>query len=156
MDLDRIDYEILGALQNDGRLSNKELAARVGLAPSSCLTRVRRLRERGILRGVHADVDPAALGVAIQAMIALRMRDHARTTARDLSAHLASLPEVVAIYNVSGADDFLVHVAVADVDHLRRLAWDDIAVRPEVGHIETSVIFAHEARRALPIYRKPA
>lgn len=153
MHLDRTDFGILAALQYDGRLSNKELAAKVGLAPSSCLARVRRLREGGVLRGVHADVDPAALGVAIQAMIALRMRDHARATARELWGHLAGLPEVVAVYNVSGADDFLVHVAVRDVEHLRRLAWDDIAVRPEVGHIETSVIFAHHARRALPIYR---
>lgn len=62
MVLDRIDCGILAALQNDGRLSNKELAARVGLAPSSCLARVRRLREGGVLRGVHADVDPRALG----------------------------------------------------------------------------------------------
>jgi DNA-binding Lrp family transcriptional regulator len=156
MVLDRIDCGILAALQNDGRLSNKELAALVGLAPSSCLARVRRLREGGALRGVHADVDPAAVGVAIQAMIALRMRDHSRASADALWEHLAALPETVSLYNLSGADDFLVHVAVRDVDHLRRLAWDTIAVRPEVGHIETSVIFEHHARRALPIYVEPA
>jgi DNA-binding Lrp family transcriptional regulator len=153
MDLDRIDFGILAALQNDARLSNKELAARVGLAPSSCLARVRRLRDGGALRGVYADVDPAALGVTIQAMIALRMRDHARGANEALSEHLVALEEVVALYQVSGADDLLVHVAVRDVDHLRRLAWDDIAARPEVGHIETALIFGHYARHALPNYR---
>jgi DNA-binding Lrp family transcriptional regulator len=154
MVLDRIDCGILAALQKDGRLSNKELAAEVGLAPSSCLARVRRLREGGALRGVHADVDPAALGVTLQAMIALRMRDHARDAADALWAHLVGLEEVVAVYNVSGADDLLVHVAVRDVEHLRRLAWDDIATRREVGHIETALIFGHFARRAMPIYKE--
>lgn len=153
MTLDRIDFEILEALQNDGRLSNKELAAKAGLAPSSCLSRVRRLREEGVLRGVHTELDPAAVGVTLQAMIALRMRDHGRAAARSLHDFLLALPEVVAFYNVSGADDFLVHVAVRDVAHLRRLSWDEIASRPEVGHIETAVIFEHFARKGLPIYR---
>ena len=153
MVLDRIDFGILTALQNDGRLSNKELAAMVGLAPSSCLARVRRLREVGALRGVYADIAPEALGVAIQAMIALRMRDHGRAAADALWAFLVGLEEVVAVYNVSGKDDLLVHVAVRDVEHLRQLAWDAIATRVEVGHIETALIFAHHARRGLPMYR---
>lgn len=153
MTLDRIDFDILEALQNDGRLSNKELAALAGLAPSTCLQRVRRLKDGGVLRGIHADLDPAAVGVTLQAMIALRMRDHGRISARALHDYLLGLPEVVAFYNVSGADDFLVHVAVRDVAHLRRLSWDEIAARPEVGHIETAVIFEHFARKGLPIYR---
>ncbi len=153
MTLDAIDLHLLDALQADGRLSNKELAAKVGLAPSSCLTRVRRLRDGGVLRGVHADVAPMALGVAIQAMISLRLRDHSRVAAQAVWDHLIALPEVIALYNVSGAEDILVHVAVRDVDHLRGLAWDEIAARPEIGHIETAVIFGHHARHALPIYR---
>ena len=82
--LDRIDCTILEALQNDARLSNKELAARVGLAPSSCLERVRRLREDGILRSAHFVVDPHALGIGLQAMIAIRLHKHDRE-----GAHLA-------------------------------------------------------------------
>ena len=154
MDLDRIDFAILDALQKDGRLSNKELAADVGLAASSCLTRVRRLREAGVLRGVHALLDPAAIGVGIQAMISLRMHDHGQSAARSLRDFLVLQEEVVAFYNVSGADDFLVHVAVRDVAHLRDLSWDRIASRPEVGHIETAIIFEHHSRRGLPIYRE--
>ena len=78
MALDRIDRQILAALQNNARLSNKELAAVIGLAPSSCLERVRKLEESEVLRGYHADVAPAALGVKLQAMVAVRMREHSR------------------------------------------------------------------------------
>ena len=73
--LDRIDLALLDALQNDARLSNKQLANEVGLAPSSTLGRVRRLQE-GVLRGAHAEVDPEALGVALQAMIVIRIARH--------------------------------------------------------------------------------
>jgi DNA-binding Lrp family transcriptional regulator len=150
--LDRIDCALLAALQKDGRRSNKELAADVGLAASSCLARVRRLRAEGILRGVHADLEPTAVGVALEAMVTLRLREPSGQASRALQSSLVERPEVVALYNVSGADDMLVHVAVRDVIHLRRLVWEDIASRPEVGHIETSLVFGHWARRALPIY----
>ena len=74
--LDRIDREILTALQKNARLSNKELAARMKVAQSTCLERVRRLRDDGILRGFHAEVDAKAVGVGLQAMIAVRLRRH--------------------------------------------------------------------------------
>ena len=92
--LDRIDFEILAALQEDARLSNKELAARIGLAPSTCLVRVRRLVEAGVLRGFHADIDPAALGVGLMAMISVRLSRHARDTVETFRQHVLSLPEV--------------------------------------------------------------
>lgn len=152
MTLDRIDFGIIAALQKDGRLSNKELAAEVGLAPSSCLQRVRNLREAGVLRGVHTRVNPAAVGVGIEAMLSLRLRDHARTVAEALWNALVAMPEVMRVYNVSGADDMLVHVAVRDVEHLRAVAWDEIAARSEVVHLETALIFAHHAKEALPLY----
>ena len=74
--MDRIDDAILGALQNDGRMSNKELAAQVGLAPSSCLDRVRRLHERGVIRGYHAEVDPGAMKIGLQAFVFVRLTQH--------------------------------------------------------------------------------
>lgn len=151
--LDRTDFDILTALQNDGRLSNKELAAAVGLSPSSCLERVRALREAGVLRGFHADVDPDALGVAVQAMIAIRLGVHSRETYEAFRAHLASRPEVVAFFYVSGRDDFLLHVAVRDTRHLRELMVDQITSRSEVSHVETSLIFEHGRSRAMPVYR---
>jgi DNA-binding Lrp family transcriptional regulator len=148
--LDRTDDAIVAALQNNGRLSNKELAARVGLAPSSCLQRVRRLFERGVVRGVHADVDPRALGIGMQALIALRLRRHSRASALGLKRHLLTRPEVVTVFNLTGAEDFLVHVAVRDSQHLYDFALDALATRPEVEHINTSLVFDLVTRRALP------
>lgn len=154
--LDRRDFAILSALTNDARLSNKELAARVGLAPSSCLERVRRLRESGALRGFHATVDPHVLGIGLHAMIAIRMRSHSRRHVEQFHEHVLSLPEAVAIYHLAGANDFLIHVAVRDADHLRSVALDSFTTRPEVEHMETALVFQHELKHSLPSYVDPA
>lgn len=153
--LDRMDCEILAALQNDARLSNKELAAAVGLAPSTCLERVRRLREAGVLRSFRAELDAAAVGVGLQAMIAVRLRQHSRDLVDAFRAHVVGLPEVVALYHVAGADDFLVHVAVRDAAHLRDLALDAFTRREEVAHLQTSLVFEHTRTAGLPIYAGP-
>jgi DNA-binding Lrp family transcriptional regulator len=147
--LDRTDHRILAELQNDARLSNKELAARVGLAPSSCLERVRRLSRRGVLRGFHADVDPTALGVGLQALVGVKLQRHSLAAVRSVRDHLLSLPELVAMYHLGGTSDFLVHVAVRDVSHLRDFIVNALTTRPEVAHVETSLIFEHVRSRAL-------
>lgn len=152
--LDRIDYQILRALQNNGRLSNKELAAKVGLAPSSCLSRVRRLRQQGVLGEVTTAVDARAAGVGLQAMVSIRLKTHERDAFNSFREHVLALEEVVALYQLSGADDFMAHVAVRDAEHLRAVTMDAFAVRPEVGHIETAILF-EVARRAFPIYEGP-
>lgn len=149
--LDRIDFAILAALQNDGRLSNKELAAQVGLAPSSCLARVKRLVDSGILRGFHADIDPRALGVGLQALISVRLAQHSRELLESFRAHVLTLPETLALFHVAGADDFLVHVAVRDADHLRDLALDAFTRRREVARLETSLVFEYTHKGTLPI-----
>ncbi len=149
--LDAVDVALIQALQQNGRLSNKELAACVGLAPSSCLVRVRRLRDTGVLRGCHADVAPEALGVGLQALIAVRLARHRRGDVEAFLAHTRSLKEVVGWFHVTGAADFLVHVAVRDSDHLRDLAMDGFTTRDEVAHLETSLIFEHERKPALPM-----
>ncbi len=153
--LDRIDVALLTALQNDARLSNKELAAKVGLAPSSTLHRVRRLRERGVLRGARADVDPVALGVGLQAMVIVRLVQHSRDTVQGFRDHLSGLEAVVAAYYVGGDDDFLVHVAVRDTSHLQALLMDGFASRPEVARIRTEIVFEHLKRPRLPVYVTP-
>ncbi|HZI09497.1 MAG TPA: Lrp/AsnC family transcriptional regulator [Myxococcus sp.] len=153
--LDRIDNRIVAALQNDGRLSNKELAARVELAPSSCLERVKRLRQRGIIQGVHAEVDPAALGIGLQAILLVRLRRHSRSAVASFHEHALSLREVVALYNVTGAEDFLVHVVARDMQHLYDLARDGFAGSPEVDHLQTSLIFNAVRRPVLPNLAEP-
>ena len=156
MDLDRTDFAILEALQNDARLSNKELAARVDLAPSSCLVRVRKLLGAKTLRGFHAEVDPDVLGVGLQALIALRLVRHARSKFKTLEAYVRALPEVLAFFHVSGANDLLLHVAVRDIHHLRDLIVDRIAARPEVANCETSVIYSQFRNPRLPRYTAPS
>jgi len=150
--LDRIDVAILVALQKNARLSNKELAGRVNLAPSSCLERVRRLREAGVLLGFHADVDPATLGIEIQALVAVRLQRHSRDLVDAFQAHLTALPEAVAFFHLAGENDFLIHVAVRDTEHLRIVILDAFTARPEVAHVETSLIFGHKNFHVLPEY----
>jgi DNA-binding Lrp family transcriptional regulator len=154
--LDRIDFAILATLQQDARLSNKELAARVNLAQSSCLVRARRLRESGVLGSYHAEVDPRALGIGLQAMVAVRLRRHSRGLVEAFRAHARTLPEVLSVYHVAGETDFLVHVAVRDADHLRDLAMDAFTTRPEVARIQTSLIYERIRRWPLPIYAAAA
>jgi DNA-binding Lrp family transcriptional regulator len=150
-DLDRIDLAILSALRSNARISNKRLAETIGLAPSTCLERVRRLLSLGVLTGFHAELDLSSLGMRMQAMIAVRMSEHSRELVESLRSYVLTLPEVLAVYHVAGTDDFLVHVAVRDAHHLRDLALDAFTTRPEVDRIETRLIFEHLARWRLPI-----
>lgn len=151
-DLDRIDFAILDALQNNGRLSNKELAARVHLSPSSCWERVRQLREEGVVVGFHAELDPKALGIGLQAMIGVRLKRHTREAVESFRAHALDIEEVIAVYHVTGNKDFLVQVAVRDAEHLRDLALEAFTTRPEVANLETSLIFESAIKNTLPIY----
>jgi DNA-binding Lrp family transcriptional regulator len=149
-DLDRFDLAILAELRRNARISNKRLADTVGLAPSTCLERVRRLLDLDVLEGFHADVDLTALGMRMQAMIAVRMSEHSRELVDSFRSYVLTLPEVLRLYHVAGADDFLVHVAVRDAQHLRDLALDAFTTRREVDRIETRLIFDHMATWRLP------
>ncbi len=148
--LDRIDRDLVTLLQNDGRRSNKALAAAVGIAPSTCSERVQRLIDRGVFLGFHADVRPDAMGVALQALVAVRLRRHAADEVDRFWAHTDEMPEVINVYHLSGGNDFLCHVVVRDSDHLRAVAVAGFTSLPEVAHIETSIIFEHRAKAGLP------
>lgn len=153
--LDRIDCGIIDALQNDGRLTNKELAAKIGLAPSSCLARVRALTKKKIIRGYHAEIAATAMGIGMEALIAVRLIKHSRDAFKTLHAHLLTRPEVLAVMHVSGPNDLQVHVAVKDAQHLRELIMDAFATRKEVDRCETSVIFSSHRKPRLPRYVGP-
>ena len=150
--MDRIDNAILAFLQNDGRMSNKELAAAVGLAPSSCLERVRRLQVRGIITGYHADINPSALGIGLQAFVSVRLAQHSRDKVDAFREHLGTLPVVVSVYHVAGQDDFVVHVAVRDAEHLRNLTLDGFTTRAEVARLNTALVYEHIAQPSWPNY----
>jgi DNA-binding Lrp family transcriptional regulator len=150
MKLDATDRAILSALQKDAGLSNKELARKIRLAPSSCLQRVRRLWTEGALLGLHAEVSPEVLGIGLQALLAVRFTHHLEKDVESFRQQLRARPEVVSAYHVSGGVDLLVHVAVRDVAHLRTLGVDAFTSHRLVAHVETSLIFEHERAKGLP------
>ena len=148
--LDRTDRQIIELLQKNARLSNKVLAAQVGLAPSSCFERVRRLEEAGVFLGFHAEVDLKVLGSAIQAMVAVRLSKHGSSIVEGFTQHALSLPEVRELYHVAGVNDFLLHIVVKDSDHLRELVIKQISSREEIAHVETALVFDYQRNRRLP------
>ena len=149
--LDEFDRAIVSALQEDGRVSNKELAARVHLSPSSCLERVRRLRKEGVLVSTHTEVHPEAVGLHLQALIGVRLEKHSREAVDAFKAHAWAQPEVQAIYHVGGDHDFLLHVVARDTHHLRDMTMDAFTTRKEVAQIETRIIFEHKIKHHLPL-----
>ena len=116
--LDRIDRRLLAELQDEGRVTNVELAHRVGLTAPPCLRRVRALEDEGIIRGYHADVDPRALGLSLGVVI--RVRPAPRQIPKVAEAARAS-PEVVLCERITGEDCFVIRADVRDVDHLEEL-----------------------------------
>ena len=150
--LDRSDLEIVAELSKNARLSNKELAAKVGLAPSTCLLRVRKLTENRILRGFHAEVDPEAVGVGLQAIISIQLKEHSEHDFSQLRSHLTKVQEIVAIYHLAGKEDLMLHVAVRDSSHLRDFVIGELASRSEVRHLETKLVFESIRTGSLPQY----
>lgn len=141
--LDQIDLKILSLLRNNARISNKEIAAQVGIAASTCMVRVRTLVNSGVIQGFHAAIDPASLGLGLQAMISVRLKRHFKPDIEAFREHALGLPEVVQLYHVAGSIDFLMHVWTRDSDHLRELAMTAFSVRKEVSQIQTELIFEH-------------
>ncbi|MGM1061517.1 Lrp/AsnC family transcriptional regulator [Saccharothrix sp. Mg75] len=148
--LDSVDAAIVQELQKDARLPNKDLADRVNVAASTCVVRHRALRDRGVITGYHAEVDMAAVGRPVQAMIAVRVRPHTRAIVEPFMEYVLSLPEVLALSHVAGPEDFLVHVAVADTAHLQRLVLDRFTTRREVSEVQTNLLFEHVRKHTVP------
>lgn len=149
-DIDQIDFEIIAALRNNARITNKDLADAVALAPSSCLERVRYLRARGYIKDAHIEVNLAALGLGLQAMVAIRLAQHSRVGLEAFQQYVLSFNEVLQVYHLSGANDFMAHIAVKDAETLRDFVLDSFAERPEVAHIETAVIYQTVKNWTLP------
>ncbi|WP_275096672.1 Lrp/AsnC family transcriptional regulator [Sedimenticola hydrogenitrophicus] len=153
MTLDRIDIEIVRLLQNNARLSNKQIAAEVGLAPSSVHERLKRLWENGVLSGTHAEVDPASLGIGLEALFMIELAKHERTTVDQFMDDMLTIPEVRSAHLITGRYDLVIHVAVRDTRHLKNLALDQFTNRPGVTRIETSIIYDTRVNHELPDLR---
>jgi DNA-binding Lrp family transcriptional regulator len=141
--LDETDRAILEALSADARISNARLAERVGVAPSTALQRVRQLRAAGVLRGFHAEIDLAALGRPLQAMVAVRLTVHNREQIETFTNNVRQLPGVLTVFHLAGATDYLVWLAAADAQDLREFVVEHLASDPAVAHAETSLIYEH-------------
>ncbi|MCW2643441.1 MAG: lrp 1 [Dactylosporangium sp.] len=139
--LDAIDLSILAELAADGRITNASLATRVGIAESTSIHRVRALREAGVIAGIHAQLDLAALGLPLQAVIKVRLGSHNRTHVRSFHATLTEIPGVLTAFHVAGDDDYLLHAAVESPEALRDLILEHITIHPAVRHTETHLVF---------------
>ena len=131
MPLDNRDRLILGALRENGRITNTELAESIALSPSPCLRRVRSLESDGLIRGYRADLDPKALGWQITAIVHLKSHKAPRPDiAADLAASLDALPQVVWAFGVAGSADIIVQLVAKDFDdyfqQIQQLAAIDI------------------------------
>lgn len=149
-DLDHTDRRILTALHGDARMSNSALAELVGIAASTCHGRVRRLQELGVIRGFYADIDPSAIGLSLQAMISVSLQSNARGKIGTFIEHIRRKPQVMDVYFLAGADDFILHVAARDTDDLRSFVVENLNADADVAGTQTSLIFEH-LRGASPL-----
>ena len=141
--MDEIDVAIVRELQRDARQSNRDLAATLGIAPSTCLERVRSLRTRGIITGFHAAVSLRALNRDVQALIAVQVRPLNREIIEDFKRYMTGLPEVLSVFVLAGGDDFLVHVAVPDIERLHDFLMDRFTNRREIVGFRSSIVYHH-------------
>jgi DNA-binding Lrp family transcriptional regulator len=154
--MDELDSAIIRLLQANARQSNRELARTLGVAPSTCLERVRALTRRGVIRGYHADIDLAALNRGQQALVAVQVRPLSRTVIETFKRSVSQFPEVLSVFVLSGGDDFVVHVAVQDLDHLHSFLLDKLSSRREITGFRTSMIFERVRNTQLSRLPDPA
>jgi DNA-binding Lrp family transcriptional regulator len=149
-DVDGIDRKILGLLHADARMTNSALAEELDIAPSTCHGRVRRLVDSGVIRGFYADIDPAAVGLPLQAMISVSLQSGARGRIREFIQQIRRRPQVMDVYFLAGADDFILHVAARDTEDLRAFVVENLNADADVAGTQTSLIFEH-LRGAAPV-----
>jgi DNA-binding Lrp family transcriptional regulator len=149
-DLDSVDRRILTLLHADARMTNSALAEALGIAPSTCHGRVRRLLETGVIRGFYADIDPSAVGLPLQAMISVSLQSHSRGKIRDFIQQIRRRPQVMDVYFLAGTDDFILHVAARDTEDLRSFVVENLNADADVAGTQTSLIFEH-LRGAAPV-----
>ncbi|MFP4234117.1 MAG: Lrp/AsnC family transcriptional regulator [Nitriliruptoraceae bacterium] len=141
--MDEIDRILVRELQADASITNRELARRAGVSPSTALERVRALHRRGVLTGYHAEVSLRALGRQVQALVSVRIRPPTRDRIDAFLAYATELSEMLDAYLVTGHEDIILHVAVSDTDALYGLVIDHLSARPEVIDVRSSIVYDH-------------
>lgn len=148
-DIDALDAAILGVLQDDARRTNRDVAAAVGVSPTTALERTRALRDRGVITGASLDLDLPKLGLTVQALIAVRIRPPSREKIEGFRDWVLAQPETLGVFVTTGDQDYLVHVAVADNTALYAFVIDKLTARAEVGDVKTSVVYEHVRRKSI-------
>jgi len=138
--VDETDRRLLEVLATEARIPNNALAERIGIAPSTCLGRVRAMVASGVIRGFYADIDPEAVGYPLQAIIAIRLQVDARDVIHSFAKRLTGMAEVRNVFFVTGAQDFFIRVAIHDIAELRRFILVNLSSCPEIASTETNVI----------------
>ncbi|WP_422924742.1 Lrp/AsnC family transcriptional regulator [Singulisphaera sp. PoT] len=136
--IDEIDRQLLNFLQADARISNAELARRVGMAPSGVLERVKKLEERGLIRGFEARLDARKLGSGLVAFAFVKSDD--RVGGIESAQALAAIPEVQEVHHIAGEDCYLIKIRVSDVEALGRLLREKVGVIPTIRSTRTTIV----------------
>ncbi|MGB1111329.1 MAG: Lrp/AsnC family transcriptional regulator [Gammaproteobacteria bacterium] len=154
MPLDRLDQRILELLQEDGRISNQELADRIGLSPSPCLRRVRALEESGLIAGYHAVLDARKLGLTLMALIHISMDRHTPERFENFESRIAALPEVLECLLITGQDaDYQLKVVIKDMDAYQNLLLNKITRIEGVSGVHSSFVMRRVVdKTALPVH----
>jgi DNA-binding Lrp family transcriptional regulator len=137
--LDSVDLEILAALQDDGRMTNVDLAAKVGLTAPPCLRRVRSLEQGGVIQGYHAKLDPVALGYQITVFALVSLKSQAEHELRAFEEHVATLPEVRECHMLNGEIDFILKIVAHDLQSFQRFLTSALTTAPNVASVKTSL-----------------
>ena len=138
--LDAIDRQILAHLQQDGRLSMVDLAARIGLTKTPCIERVKRLERAGVIRGYHAEVDPVALGAGHVVMVEVLLNNTTAAVLREFNAAVLKIPQVQSCHLIAGDFDYLLKVRTRDITEYRHLMSEVISELPCVKQTHTYVV----------------
>jgi len=148
--IDQIDKTIVNLIQQDGRVSNAEIARQIGLAPSAVLERLRKLEERQVIRGYSASVDPKQVGFGLVAFVFVRTNECGDGT----DELLAKIPEVLEVHDVAGEDSYLLKVRASDPEDLARLLREKLKAIPSVVTTRTTVVLQTiKETTALPLDR---
>jgi Lrp/AsnC family transcriptional regulator, leucine-responsive regulatory protein len=138
--MDRLDRRILTELQNNGRISNADLAARVSLSASACLRRVQRLEQSGVIVGYAAQVDAQAVGLGLQAFVRVQLRQHDNATVERFVDLVNGWDEIAACHALTGEMDYLLHVYVGDLEHFSRFLLDRLLNEAGVADVNSSFV----------------
>ncbi len=152
--LDEVDHEIVDRLSADARMTNAELAASAGVAPSTAHLRLRRLIDRGVITGFHASVDQHTLGRGLHALIGVVLRPGSRQESiRAFAEEVRGLPPVIQLFFLGGTDDFIVHIAVEDSSALRAFVVEHLSAQQSVASTRTSIIFEYHRNSVSSSFR---